>query len=143
MNTERLRKVEAHLRSGKLGHRVFDFARFNAGFSEIYDEKGCGSHGCALGELPFIFPEEWAFSKTGLRDPYWFNNMAVFRKSSLDQAALFFDLTFAEICQLFVPFEPSTEERFGIYPLPYKASPKEVADNIDLFIKYKEKPGNE
>lgn len=51
MNKERLLKLAEHLEVGELGHEVFDFTVYG----------GCGFAGCALGECPTVFPDDWAF----------------------------------------------------------------------------------
>lgn len=60
MNRERLEKLAAHLETGQLGHAVFDFSVFNDAPSR------CGTNGCAIGELPIVFPDDWVFSKSGV-----------------------------------------------------------------------------
>lgn len=92
MNKERLLKLAGHLLSGKLGHEVFDFSLYN-------DRKGpiCGTRGCAIGELPVIFPVEWIFTVGGfprLRKQY-------FNRPEID-AANFFNISENESYDLFV-----------------------------------------
>lgn len=57
---KRLRKLADHLMHGKLGHKRFDFNEYNLP-SEGFDEKGCGTAGCAIGECPIVFPRVVAF----------------------------------------------------------------------------------
>jgi hypothetical protein len=58
IRTDLLRQLAEHLLNGKLGHRIFDFNRFNDA------ENECGTCGCAAGELPVIWPDEWFFVET-------------------------------------------------------------------------------
>lgn len=54
----RLEAVIKHLRAGQLAHAKFDFNCIN------YDPQaptGCGTAGCAYGEFPVIFPEDFDF----------------------------------------------------------------------------------
>jgi len=62
---KKLQKLADHLRRGKLGHTTFDFSCINDGepAQVTIDPKtltikasGCGTSGCAMGELPIIFP---------------------------------------------------------------------------------------
>jgi hypothetical protein len=55
-----LLKLAEHLETGKLGHEVFNYHVVNGGAlgEQLYD-NGCGSCGCALGELPYAFPEDF------------------------------------------------------------------------------------
>lgn len=71
MNAERLLKLADHLESGQRGHPAFDFTVLSQGERLA---NGCGSAGCALGELPFLFPREWFFIRStdffgGIYDP--------------------------------------------------------------------------
>lgn len=66
MNKERLLKIAEHLEKGQLIHKHFDFNQYNSiqynnRFSQEYNEKGCGTLGCAIGEFPAIFPNDWEF----------------------------------------------------------------------------------
>lgn len=59
MNKRRLLRLADHLDHGKLGHKVFDFCVLNIRSGRI--RKGCGTAGCALGEMPIIAPKRWMF----------------------------------------------------------------------------------
>ena len=74
MNRERIQKIIDHMRSNQVGHTTFDFSVINqtvrGTFGDYYhpSEGQCGTHGCILGEFPFIFPGDWVFgSKGGIR----------------------------------------------------------------------------
>ena len=55
---ERLLKLAEHLESGKLKHERFDFSTI----SNVVN--GCFTNGCAIGELPIVFPEAWKYLTT-------------------------------------------------------------------------------
>ncbi len=61
---KRLEKLERHLRSGKLFHERFVLMTWNAGPGA---GNGCGTEGCAIGECPGLFPEDWYWQE-GMRD---------------------------------------------------------------------------
>jgi hypothetical protein len=52
VRTDRLRILADHLINGKLGQDKFDFG-------VIHEKNGCGSIGCAMGELPYVFSDDW------------------------------------------------------------------------------------
>lgn len=56
IKTDLLRKLADHLMTGELGHERFDLTTING------DGAGCcGTAGCAIGELPILFPDDWQF----------------------------------------------------------------------------------
>ena len=128
---DRLLKLAAHLETGELGHEVFDFALIN-------DAQGpeCGTRGCAIGELPIVFPDEWKFSSRG----------SVFMSSPLEERRVnesgvrtFFSLSDKEYLFLFTPFDGP----HSYMPIWYKvtdteAKKEEVAANIRRFVAWKE-----
>lgn len=85
MNKERLLKLAAHLESGQLGHAVFDFSKIK---------------GCAMGELPVLWPDDWVFNRNGI---------PILRtkqdgdKSIIDGVEEWFDITNDERRSLFYP----------------------------------------
>jgi len=63
-----LLKLADHLESGKLGHPTFDFTTFNSTLRYDMSPRkpvvpGCGTNGCAIGELPVLFPKLWKFNR--------------------------------------------------------------------------------
>lgn len=68
MNKDRLLKWEQHLRgkgvTHNIGHRVFDISIWNSNDRPI-PNTFCGTSGCAIGELPFVFPDEFSFNESG------------------------------------------------------------------------------
>ncbi len=133
MKKERLLKLADHLESGKLGHRFFRFRNLNQG---PFDSNGCGTSGCALGEMPFVDPENWNFNVD-------FTIPAPALRESiggvLDDAAKYFDITMSACSHLFYPHAQDTEI-FGGKHLSSHAKKEEVAANIRAFVSEKERP---
>lgn len=130
IHANRLRKLADHLKRGKLGHKKFDFARINSICAgEDFDERGCGTLGCALGECPIVFPKEWEFRayipclKTG-------------STAAFESSRKFFGLCSEESGHLFAPWDQNTKD-FGGRVLNQKASAEQVASNIYAFLKVK------
>jgi len=147
-----LAELRDHLRSGKLGHRVFDFTTYNKNVSAgTYNEPGptCGTHGCAAGETPVLWPLAWRFNDKGL--PVLIDNQLI--KSASDEyldtkgrdgfammpthysLIAFFGTTYDETVHLFYP-RHQEPEKYGGVKLPDKATRFQVADNIDAFISF-------
>jgi len=135
IHKDRLLKLANHLKSGKLGHKVFDFSCVNFSSDGIYDSKGCGTCGCAIGELPFVFPRRFMFRK----------DCGVFILEDRIKGTLNTDgtLDFFGLCQneafhLFFPKYQNIVE-YGGKSLNSVATKTQVAKNILAFIKKKEK----
>lgn len=61
MRADRLLKLAHHLEAGcPGGHEVLDMEVYNNS-----NDAKCGTAGCAIGELPIVFPEDWEFGATG------------------------------------------------------------------------------
>lgn len=67
IRTDRLRQLADHLLNGKLGHQIFNFAFYNDRFI-----NKCGTSGCAIGECPIVFPDDWIWTEDG--DPVTHEN---------------------------------------------------------------------
>lgn len=65
MHKQRLLKLAQHLETGKLGHEEFNFMVYNSFRNESDRGQTCGYAGCAIGECPIVFPDEWEFSWSG------------------------------------------------------------------------------
>lgn len=116
MNKQRLLKLAEHLESGELGHDIFDFNNY-------HEEKNCKTSGCAIGECPYVFPEDWIFDiLPTLRD---YSYLTVERASQK-----FFDLTRDEYYFIFTPSGPYNPEGY----LPKNATKEEVAAHIRKFV---------
>lgn len=122
VRVSRLRKLARHLRSGKLGHKEFNFGVWN-------DASGprCGTAGCAIGECPILFREDWRFDSIGfpvLRKRTKEAKREPEAAEDTESAAMqYFGLRLYEVCRLFTP---SPE-------LPVYSTAAEVADAIDKF----------
>ncbi len=132
---EKLRKLADHLKDGKLGHKRFSYSMLNSGAWWMENEEnpykdhirlqGCGTVGCALGEMPFVF-EEWAF-QCGFPvfyEKYWTTKIS---------AVYFFNLSERAVEHLFYP--NNFDIRIGGKCLNASAAKEDVADNIYHFIK--------
>ncbi len=127
MNKERLIQMAEHLESGKLGHEVFDFSTVN----DIFLPK-CGTAGCAIGELPIIWPNNWKWSISGsisFIDKHY---------DDLDECVdecvgEWFDLDEFMVYHLFYP-ENQKVRVFGGVELTESATRYDVAANIRAFI---------
>jgi hypothetical protein len=124
-----LKKLEHHLRNGKLGHIFFDFTQFNWG-NEVVNQ--CGTSGCAAGELPILFPNEWKFYDNNI---YLKNKSIGITKSDV---CSFFGIGFEMFRHLFLPMLQH-KKLFGGKILYNKATKEEVADNMAIFIEKVEK----
>lgn len=66
VQAKRMLKWADHIEKGKLGHERFDMRWLHR--SGAYTLDGfCGTVGCALGELPVIFPRLFRFVGNGVR----------------------------------------------------------------------------
>lgn len=130
---DRLLKLAAHLETGKLGHKIFNFDIIN----DTWEPK-CGTQGCALGELPIVFPDRWKFSSQGtvfMSAPP--EGRRVTEPDGKSDVRTFFSLSDEEYMLLFTPCEPDP------YMPWYKvtgsnAKKEEVAANIRRFVAWKE-----
>ena len=62
---DKLNQLAKHLIAGELGYEEFDFNHYNEStLSKGFDKQGCGTSGCAIGEMPFVFSEDWHFAGT-------------------------------------------------------------------------------
>ena len=91
MNAERLLKLAEHLESGKLAHEKFDYNTYSYSRDENDPDprEKFGSCGCAIGELPEVFPETWTWENLGL-------------KIHKNEEILFFELSYNDYNLLFM-----------------------------------------
>lgn len=134
MNKARLLKLAKHLKSGKLGHKNFDFSCFNEDDSGNSPVHKCGTNGCAIGECPILFPRSWYFDDTGFPK---LKNEEHFM--SLSCAAQFFGISYTDAQYLFIPHEcsifPYVKTTIGKRkPLGGTATKTQVADNIIKYV---------
>ncbi len=126
---ERLLKLVDHLENGKLGHKKFDFRFWNSskGCIPMYNSE-CGYMGCAIGECPIAFPNEWIFLR-GI--PVLDTRETMY--SSYGSGMTFFGLDREEFVHLFKP----NEQKVSIYGgkfLNNDATKEQVAQNIRDFV---------
>jgi len=134
IHKERLLKLAKHLRSGKLGHKKFDFSGWNQDkYGNELDHNGCGFSGCAVGECPIAFPKEWRF-KDGDVQLRKGNVCVGYPKKN---AMKFFGLTGDEADHLFIPSYQEIDS-FGGMVLRNNATKKQVAQNIETFVAVQE-----
>lgn len=142
---DRLLKLAKHLQSGKLGHKRFDFNNVHtvprSMKSKVIQDGFCGTAGCAMGELPIIFPNDWKFEipddgctypsvKYKDETPGWYMNI------DDDRVMEYFDISCSEYEHLFYP---QAQIQDYIFPdrkgkmLSKTATKFEVAQNIEWF----------
>lgn len=128
----RLLKLAKHLRSGKLEHKKFYFGSWNADRSLIpLAKNGCGFAGCAIGECPKTFPSSWR----------WRGGLPILRgRKRLPcpsaSGTAFFRLSADDFDALFLPHHQSRYPQV-LPPLNWKATRRQVAANIEAFVKLK------
>jgi len=141
MNAARLLKLADHLESGKLGHKVFDFGVVNATLYQNHPQQvphGCGTHGCAMGELPILFPRSWG----------WINGDPVLKKTHVHcttylrvnlnrRVAGFFGIAEEAAALLFVdhPYSAAWNRK----PLSCRVGRKAVAASLRRFVEWRRK----
>ena len=136
VNKGRLLKLAKHLKSGELGHKKFDFGVIN---HSPFNKSGCGTRGCALGELPFAFPKFWKFDEPS--SPNSLASLPIRKGDEIyygfefkEQILKFFDIKREELIFLFYPHGVLG---FEIYTnrLNDKTTKKQVAAHIKKFVK--------
>ncbi len=137
MNKERLLKLADHLETGQLIHERFNFQWFNFGLRTNPPIAGCGSIGCAIGEMPGVFPEDWAFQ--GNRDEDITPQLRIGSSGAeFEDARIYFSLDhMTEVFRLFSPIA-QYPELFGGIELDHNATKEQVAANIRAFVARKE-----
>lgn len=144
MRSDRLLELAAHLKSDRRGHKFFDFTIFSAGQRDP-ERHGCGSAGCAFGELPVVWPDHWDFGRTwGATNPMLYgvrlkssdwpyaNSLSAHAGTSE-----WFELSEDEVFALFYA-DRRLREASPIEPLSYDATAEEVADRFIAFVKWRE-----
>lgn len=125
MNKERLLQLAEHLEHGKLGHKVFDFSQYNNSI-----ENTCGTMGCAIGECPIIWPNDWKFSIFGTP------RMSTKPMETLAATREWFDIDDESRLHLFTPFNQLVHI-YGGESLDGEATKEQVAANIRAFVEKK------
>ncbi len=128
---DRLLKLADHLKNGKLGHDRFDFTVIH---QKVANEHVCESVGCAIGELPFVFPDEFKIAKYEAIDSV--QNISTDERG-FNVACSFFKISYGEATHLFFG-GAQIPELYGGYFLDDDATREQVAGNILAFIELKE-----
>jgi len=129
MNKARLLKLAEHLERGELGHDQFDFSLVTFGPTK---PNGCGSNGCAIGELPMVF-DEWKYQCDGSIRRLSFNGKST-EYGPWEDVESFFDIDSDASDHLFLPEEQNVAAFGGEY-LEVDATRQQVAFNIRAFVK--------
>jgi hypothetical protein len=120
---QRLLRLAAHLEGGQLGHATFDFNNWHIGGSL----GTCGTSGCAIGECPFVWPNDWCFEN---EFPKLQNQP---EHGAMTSAETWFSLSYDEARHLFIPGRQDPEQ-FGGEHLEETATKEQVASNIREFV---------
>lgn len=145
---DRLAKLADHLEKGQLGHVKFDFSLVHENGARLTTKQRkegfCGTAGCAMGELPVLFPRKWKFADNDYGEPSVrmregeCPRIDIIYKSDVTE---FFGISESKTAHLFYPgcqhhkwCSKSLNKMGG---LSDKATRKQVAANIRYFIKNK------
>ena len=128
----RLARLAKHLEAGRPGgHAVFDFNVVALAGDAETPTGHCGSAGCAIGELPVVWPRYWAFEPVaadGYMPPYLLRG----DEFTLPRAvAKWFGIPVADVYGLFYPGE---ERWWNPQRLSGTASAQDVAAGIRQYI---------
>lgn len=133
LGNSRLLELADHLESDKLGHDQFDLGIFSTFISGKRND--CGTAGCAIGECPFAFPNDWKFSNSGYPILSFQGN----HHDIFGDAEKFFELPGIVSSHLFSPGDQETKIYGGRY-LKRNSTPQEVAGNIREFVRRNSSP---
>ena len=134
---DRLAQIADHLEKGQLIHPVFDFRYFNTCDDDEtplppHAPPHCGTNGCAVGEFPAIWPQDWHFDT---KDP--FSALPRLRhahnKHVESDVCDWLGLDMNAYYHLFVPSSQEPGD-FGGQVLYRDATKDQVAANIRAFI---------
>jgi len=129
----RLRRLAKHLRGKNRVHKKFVFDIIAKG--KIKDGNYCGTAGCAVAEFPALWPKEWSWEQDN-RFLYDVLHKSQDINDDTDNAVIakFFSITGEQAYHLFIPGQQDMVKLGGKW-LEDDATPEQVADNIDAFIK--------
>lgn len=146
---DRLEKLATHLETGKLGHKKFAFDKLHHTFEE-YDQKPvdgfCGSVGCAMGELPIVFPRQFKYEANADDESVVARRGEYISELDFEKAVMsFFKITKSELEGLFYPADWFCHEHvhapWNKTPITARATKKQVARGIRRFINWRETNG--
>jgi len=137
IRTGRLRRLAKHLRSKHLTHKKFRISIFAKGKLNEYGNY-CGSAGCAIGELPAVWPKEWSWviqtKNIETKDIHIVHKKYGGGNSQTWNAvSKFFSIDWQETYHLFYA-DRQVPLFYGGKRLDFDATAIEVADNIIAFI---------
>jgi hypothetical protein len=123
IRTDLLRQLAEHLLHGKMGHEKFDFSKYN--YPAI---PHCGTNGCAMGETPILWPNDWMFCE------YGYPVLKVLGDTSFpfESAREWFNVSEKQYEHLFGPYSQNNG-MFGGKTLGLNATKEQVAKNILIF----------
>ncbi len=130
---KKLELLAAHLERGKLFHEKFDILVYHQQYDSRKPPRECQTLGCAIGECPGLWPEDWAWTDNGVR-------LTRGQRSNMLAARVFFELSGAECEHLFMAGH-QFPDRFGGELLDSNATAAQVAANIRAFIDVQTKTG--
>lgn len=129
MNTERLLKLASFLR--KLPPERFDFGKIVQ-----HETPRCGTIGCAIGWTPAVFPDlvEWTKDWSEVSWTYPLTLISGCDADYDEVAQELFEMGEDDALNLFTPRKQS---RIGLDNLDHDATPSQVADLIEEYIRLK------
>ncbi len=133
--TKRLLKLATHLERGELGQDKWNFAK-------LHNVGKCGTMGCAMGELPHVFPSKWKYFDDGDGMDKGAKCMAPVLRggkncTNADVIAFFGFNDYATLQHLFFPSRFMTVQdpaQYGGRVLGFRASRQQVAAQIRAFV---------
>jgi len=123
----RLLNLAEHLEFGNLGHDKFNLSVFSTKSKYVL----CETAGCALGECPTAFPDDWKWSES--------YHPTYKGKSPFDSAILFFNISVGATLHLFAT-DTQYPLLYGGKVLEKNATKEDVANNIREFVETKRYP---
>lgn len=138
---ERLLALAQHLETGQMGHETFDFMVFNVTSNKKFPGAGvCGTDGCALGECPIVFPDDWEFEHNHASCPKLIRPVELGipkdqTNHTFDHAAAYFSIEMNEVLLLFK--EGSDPFNIPIEPSPHDVTKEEVAAKLRAFVDWR------
>ncbi len=132
MEAEKLMKLARYLM--QVSPSRFDFKVIMSGTAIPTQEDDCGTMACALGNLPFVFPERFEYrinqlGRVGVHDKE--HDIPLEYMTYVEPICSFFDLGAIEVLGLFSAYE---QQEIGERELSNEASPLEVAQNIASYV---------
>ena len=145
MNKERLLAMADHLERGQLGTIQFNFALIQDGPKQ---PNGCGTVGCALGEMPILFPNAVTWLHSEAPDDFRMKSLEDDSAShfAFGVARSVFDLEDMYTEALFAPTDDDNKsfsiiKDFGGVELTDNSTKEQVASNIRKFVLWYEAGG--